>query len=804
MRVPLSWLGDFVSWSGTATQLADRLTMAGFPVEDIAEVGRLDPRIRVGRLLAVEPHAGADRLQVCRVDVATAEPAVVVSGAPGLAAGQLVPIALPGARLPGGDEVQAIELRGIRSAGALCSEAELALSDDEGRVCLLPEDAAPGTALVDLPGIADVVLELEVTPNRGDCLSMLGIAREVAALTGSRLRRRRPRLREAGTPAAGELRVRIDAPDLCPRYDARLVRGVRSVASPLWLRLRLRRAGMRLVGAVVDATNYVMLECGQPLHAFDGERLAGREIVVRRAAAGERIVTLDGVERSLETADLVIADARGPVAIAGVMGGAHAEVTPDTRVLLLESAVFAPAAVRRTSRRLGLASQAAYRFERRIDPVMTPEALDAVAALIVRLAGGRVAPGIVEAAPGLAALAPPTIALRPRRAVSILGTPLARGEITRRLRALGARCRAEGEAIAVTPPSYRGDLRQEEDLIEEIARVGGYEAIPTTLPDAPITHGADTPTRAFVQRVRAALVAEGLAEMVTVSLTDDVTNQRLPGFVGRALAPIALRNPLSSESSELRRSPLAGLVRALRLNLDRGAEFVGAFELGKGYGRDADGRAREPLAIAVLLHGAWPARGVERSGPPVDFLDLKGIGSNLLAALGVGEDRVEWRPAGEVGFVHPGKSALVEVDGTPVGVVGALHPEIVQACDIAGEVWLGELDLAALAHYVPRRVAPKPLPRFPAVTRDIAVIVDEGFRAGEIIEEVRARRDLNIESIRLFDCYRGAPVPSGKKSLAYTIAYRAPDRTLTDDEANALHAAVLERLTSRFQLELRR
>ena len=234
MRVPLSWLGDFVSWSGTATQLADRLTMAGFPVEDIAEVGRLDPRIRVGRLLAVEPHAGADRLRVCRVDVATAEPAVVVSGAPGLAAGQLVPIALPGTRLPGGDEVQAVELRGIRSAGALCSEAELALSDDEGRVCLLPEDAAPGTALVDLPGIADVVLELEVTPNRGDCLSMLGIAREVAALTGSRLRRRRPRLREAGTPAAGELRVRIDAPDLCPRYDARLVRGVRSVASPLW------------------------------------------------------------------------------------------------------------------------------------------------------------------------------------------------------------------------------------------------------------------------------------------------------------------------------------------------------------------------------------------------------------------------------------------------------------------------------------------------------------------------------------------------------------------------------------------
>ena len=803
MRVPLSWLTEFVSWSGSATDLAERLTMAGFPVEGISAVGELDPRIRVGRLLAVEPHPDADRLQVCRVDVASAEPASVVSGAPGLAAGQLVPIALPGARLPRGEEVQAVELRGVRSAGALCSEAELGLSDDASRVCVLPDDAVPGRPLVELPGIADVVLEVEVTPNRGDCLSMRGVAREVAALTGCRLRQRRVRLREAGTPAAEQLRVRVDAPDLCPRYDARLVRGVRPVASPLWLRLRLNRAGMRAVGAVVDATNYVMLECGQPLHAFDAERLSG-EIIVRRAVAGERIVTLDGVERSLETADLVIADARGPVAIAGVMGGGHSEVTSDTRVLLLESAVFAPSAVRRTSRRLGLASQAAYRFERRVDPAATPDALDAVAGLIVRLAGGRIAPGVVEAAAGLADLAPPTIFLRPRRAVSILGMPLTRGEITRRLRALGARCHGDGRAISVTPPSYRGDLRQEEDLIEEIARVGGYETIPTTLPEAPITHGADTPTRSFVQRVRTVLAGEGLAEMVTVSLTDEVTNERLPGFVGRALAPIALRNPLSSESSALRRSPLAGLLRALRLNLDRGAEFVGAFELGKGYGRDAEGRACEPQAIAILLYGLWPPCGAERSGPPVDFLHLKGIVTNLLATLGLGDERVAWQPVGEVGFLHPGKSALVALDGEAVGVVGALHPEIVQVCDIAGEVWLAELDLARLAHYVPRRVAPRPLPRFPAVTRDIAVIVDEGFRAGEIIEEVRALRDVDIESVRLFDCYRGTPVPSGKKSLAYTIAYRAPDRTLTDDEVNARHAAVLERLSSRFQLELRR
>jgi phenylalanyl-tRNA synthetase beta chain len=803
MRVSLAWLGEFVTWRGTPVALAERLTMGGLEIAAVEEVGRLDPRVRAGRLVAVEGHPAAERLQVCRVDAGAGLPLAVVSGAPDLAVGQTVPVALAGASLPGGRTVEPVVLRGVESAGVLCSEAELDLGEDASRVLVLDGDVAPGTPLADVPGVADTVLEVEVSPNRGDWLSVFGVAREVAALTGARLRHPRPRPREAGRPAAQEASVRLEAPDLCPRYSARLVRGVGIGPSPLWLRLRLRRAGMRAINAVVDATNHVMLERGQPLHAFDLERLAERRIVVRRARPGERLVTLDGVERRLVDDDLVIADARAAVALAGVIGGKDSEVTDATRALLLESAWFAPSTIRRTARRTGIASQAAYRFERRVDPAMVREALDAAATHIARLAGGRVAPGVVEDDDGTLGREAPAIRIRTRRTAALLGASCPRGEIARRLRALGARCRPNGDGLLVVPPSHRGDLRLEVDLIEEVARVGGYDTLPTTLPDAPLTAGDIGESRRLARRVRELLVAEGLTEMVTLSFTDAATNRRFPGFVGRALAPLVVKNPLSSETGELRRSPLAGLVRALRTNLDLGAAFIGGFELGKGYGTDAEGRRQEPRAIAVVLAGTWPPCGAERSGPPTSLFDLKGVATNLLGGLGLGEERVRWRPLAETGFLHPGKAASIEVSGEPIGCLGALHPEVAQACDLSGEVWLAELDFERVAHYLARRVAVKAVPRFPAVTRDLAVVVEEPFRAGDIIEEVRGLGNPQIESVRLFDCYRGAPVPAGKKSLAYSIAYRATDRTLTDAEVNALHATVMARLTSRFRLELR-
>lgn len=803
MRIPLGWLAELVAWSEPTTTLVERMTMVGLKVESVDEVGDLDAAIRAGRLLAVEPHPQAERLQVCRVDVGEAAPRVVVSAAPGLVAGQVVPVALDGARLPGGREVRVADLRGVTSAGMLCSETELALGEDGDRVLELEGDVAPGTAMRDLPGVRDTVVEIEVTANRGDWLSMLGVARELAAVSTARLVPLRQRVRESGAPAAAQVTVRVEVPELCPRYCARVVRGVTIRRSPLPVRLRLRYAGMRPINAVVDATNYVMLEQGQPLHAFDLARVADGTIVVRRARAGERLVTLDGVDRALEAGDLVIADPRGPIALAGVMGGQSSEVVGETRDVLLESAFFAPASVRRTSRRLGLASQASYRFERRVDPERVPAALDGVAAMLARLAGGSVAPGQVEDAAGMAALAPKPIAFRGARALGMLGLDLPRGEVGRRLRALGVSWTGSGATLQVTPPSYRGDLAHEEDLAEEIARVGGFDAVPSTLPLAPIIPGADEPMRAAARRVRRLLAAEGLSEMVTLAFTDADTNRALPGFVGAELAPIVVRNPLSVELSELRRSPLAGLARALRLNVAQGSAGVTAFEIGKAFGRRADGGIVERRATSILLWGSWPARGVERVGPPVDFDDLKGIAANLLAGLGVEDEAVRWRAASDVSLLHPGKTARLELADRVLGVAGALHPRVAQACDLPQEVWVLELDFEDLAHYRPRRVGLRPLPRFPAVTRDIAVIVDEVFEAEAIVEEVRGLRDPLIESVTLFDCYRGTPIPAAKKSLAYSIAYRAAERTLTDEEVNAIHDRVRAHLRDRFAVELR-
>jgi phenylalanyl-tRNA synthetase beta chain len=801
VRVPLSWLAEFVTWEASTTALVERMNMTGLKVEAVDEVGDLDPQIRVARLDAVERPTDADRLAVCRLDLG-GERRTVVSTAPGLAAGQHVAVALAGALLPDGRPVEAATVRAIASDGVLCSEADLDLGDEATRVLELP-DLLPGAILRDAPGVRDTVVELEITANRGDLLSIRGVARDLAAVLGTRMRAPRPAVRERGAPACEQIRLRIDAPDLCPRYAARIVRGVHVCPSPFGVRLRLRRAGMRAINTVVDATNLVMLERGQPLHAFDLARVSGGVVVVRRATPDERLVTLDGVERQLGGADLVIADADGPIALAGVMGGQATEVTVETRDVLLESAFFAPSTVRRTSRRLGLPSHAAYRFERRVDPDGVPAALDAVAATIGRLGGGAIAPGRVEDAPGVEALARPSIRLRPARVQALLGIPLPLSEMRRRLTAVGMTCRNERGTLLVTPPSWRSDLAIEEDLAEEVVRVGGYDVLPATVPLITASGADEGADRRAVRRIRRLLAAEGLSEMVTLSLVDPDTNRVLPGLIGADGLPVLLANPLSSELSELRRSPLSGLVRALRINAARGASFFGAFEVGIGFTRGANGDVRERRAITGLLSGDWPPRGVERSGPPVDFADVKGIVQNLLAGLGIPDEETAWVPVSDVDLMHPGKGARVDAGRTILGLAGAFHPEVVQALDLAGEVWFFELDFRRVAHYRPRRVGVRALPRFPAVTRDIAVVVDEVFLAETILEEVRTLADPLVESVSVFDCYRGAPIPEGKKSLAYTIAYRASDRTLTDEEVNAAHERVRARLSTRFALTLR-
>jgi len=805
MRVPLTWLATFVRLPDSVDELADRLTVAGLAVEAVEQCGEVDRRVYAGRIESVEPHPNAERLVVCSVRGGDGSPVTIVSGAPGLRRGQVVPVAPPGAQLAAGITVEAKVLRGVASEGVVCSAAELGLGTEADRLLALPRGTRAGMPVVEIAGVRDTVLTVDVTPNRGDCLSILGIAREVAAATGTRVRSPRLRAIESVGDAPVDVTVVLEDGEGAPRYTARVVRGLRGAVTPLWLRLRLERAGMRSVDPIVDAANHVMLETGQPLHTFDRARLVGDRIIVRRARAGESIETIDGVERRLVPSDVVIADGEGPIAIAGIMGGRRTAVDASTTSLLLESAHFSPVAVRRTSRRLGLSSEASYRFERFVDPMLVRPALDALGALLKRLAGGRVAPGVECAEAETWLPQPVSIRVRPARVGALLGTEMTSATVRRRLRAIGAAADRDGAELRVTPPTSRPDLAIEADVVEEVARIGGYDAIPATMPRAAMRGGVDTEARRLVARIRAALTGQGVTEAVTSPFLPASIDEAIAGWTGRDWATAQLMNPLSTDHAVLRRTPVASLLRAVRLNVDRGAEFVALFEIGKGFGVVADGERREERALGMVLAGRWPAKGVERSGPGVEFADGKGILENLFAALGSPASDVTFAPP-EEGAVpalwHPAQAAVIRVCGRPAGVVGTVHPRVAQVLELSAKTQVAEVDFKVLSDYRPARSL-RPLPRYPAITRDIAVVVEEEFRSEAVLEEIGRLNHPLIESARLFDCYRGHPIPAGKKSLAYTVAYRATDRTLTDDEVVAAHGTVRARLLERFALDLR-
>jgi phenylalanyl-tRNA synthetase beta chain len=801
MKITWNWLAEFVDLDMSAADLADRLTMAGLEVESVEATGLQLSRVVCAEVVVVKPHPRADRLRVCEVRPGGEETLAVVCGAPNVAAGQRVAFAPPGTVLPGGMRIEQTEIRGVASAGMLCSEHELGLGSDESGILVLAQDAPVGMPVGRIIGLEDTVLDVSVTPNRGDCMSILGIAREVAALTGARLHRQRIAVAESGETAADLIAITIEDADLCRRYAGRLVSGIRIGPSPLWMQCRLRAIGMRPINNVVDVTNFVMLERGQPLHAFDYQRLPKPEIVVRRARDIAAVTTLDGQLRRLERNDLLITSGGEAVAIAGVMGAENSEVVDSTQRILLESAWFDPASVRRTSKRLGLRSEASYRFERTTDIEGIGHAADRAAALIAQLAGGVVARGCADSYPSPEQSAP--IALRLKRVEDLLGIPVDREQATACLKAFGMNVSpAPSGTLTVVPPSYRADIAREVDLIEEIARSIGYENLSATLPECALSGGGLSLAMRSERNIRRFLTANGLSEAVLQRFCTPAENGQFPG-IGEPRQPVSILNPVTQEDSQMPLSLCAGLLRCVRENLDQhNGQFAG-FSLGKVFWQQAPGIFAESRRLAAVACPRIPVRGIGGYDRNADFAEIKGIVEALLEMLRVPESA--WVAASDLRGFHPGKSAHIEIGGKLVGYLGVLHPNTAESQRVDPNCWLFELDLNALLEYCPARAVFEELPRFPVVVRDVAIVTDADFESGQIVRFVRAWRHDNglLESISLFDQYTGDAVPAGKKSLAFTVSYRAANRTLTDEEVNEAHTRLVAALNDSLGVTLR-
>jgi phenylalanyl-tRNA synthetase beta chain len=804
MRVSMKWLRELVPVDLVPAELADRLDLTGTAVESIETVGEGMEGVVIGRILSKERHPDADTLWVTSVDVGGETPLQIVCGAQNFEAGDLVPVATVGTTLPNGITIKKAKLRGVESMGMNCSATELGVGGDASGLLILPPDAPVGASFAEWRGLADTVLDLEITPNRPDCLSMAGVAREVAAVTGMTAARPASSPAQAGSAASEEVSIEIRDPELCPRYVARLIRGVKIGPSPEWLVDRLVASGARPVSNVVDITNYVMFELGQPLHAFDAAKLGRANgkiaVSVRLAQPGEQLTTLDGKQRQLAADTLVIADPNGPVALAGVMGGEDTEVSGATVDVLLESACFDSASVSRTSRRLGLFSEASSRFEKGVDRNGCMAAVDRAAQLMEELAGGEVAFGAVDAYPAPAA--PLALTLRADRANAVLGTALGAHEMADILGRLGLGVADAGAGVlAVEVPTFRPDLEREIDLVEEVVRVHGMQNVPSTLPAGRGRVGGLTREQRLRAQVGETLRQAGLEDAMTYSFADPADMDRLGWRLEPGELPVEVLNPMSEEQALLRWTLAPGLLRAVSRNQRRSVEDVHLYEIG-GVFVTGEGRKqpKERAMVGGVLAGSWHRPMWDDRPPQLDFFDGKGAIETLMEALGVDKWRVR---EAELPWLQPGRSAEVAVRGETVGWLGEVASPVLDAYDARGPVVMFELTLAPLLTAAAGvRVFAEP-PRFPAVELDVAIVVDENVTAERVGQAIASAGGKLLEGVRLFDVYRGSGVPDGRKSLAFALTYRSGERTLTDAEVAAVHEKVLRKVTGAVGGELR-
>lgn len=800
MRVSLRWLSDYVDIDLPAEEIARRLTMAGLEVESIERLGGAWEGISVGLVTRVAPHPNADRLSLTTVFLGNNEEMTVVCGAPNVAEGQKIAFARVGAKLIDGHTgeptvLKPARIRGVESAGMVCSEKELGISDEHTGILVLPPEAPVGTPLQQYMG--DTILDVAVTPNRGDCLSMIGIAREVAALTGKQVREPDTGYPEEAPPIDGRVTVEIADPDLCSRYVATLIEGIEIRPSPPWMQQRLVAAGMRPISNIVDVTNYVMLELGQPLHAFDFEQIAQSHVIVRRARDREPLVTLDGVDHRLDPDMLVIADPERAVALAGVMGGANSEVSEGTTKVLLESANFSPASIRRTSIRLRARSEASSRFEKGLSPELSIIAARRATKLMLEVAGGKAAAGVVDTYPRRAEKR--SIELPRRRLATVLGLDLSPETVCSALRSLGFGCDAsEAERYLVDVPYWRTDVRIADDVAEEVARMVGYEELPTTNLRGGIPPAIPQPLRDLRERARDRLAAAGMQEVVTYPLTTLEALQKVVApEVMAGQPPLRIANPMSSEQEYLRTTLRAGLLQTLASNLRYEEGEIALFEAARVYLPRGAGLPEEQEHIVGVVAGRREDRWGHPGSEPVDFYDAKGYLEQLLRGLGV-DAAYEEAP---VFAMAPGRSAEVRVEGEVVGALGQVHPQTAASFDIGGNVFLFEIVLDRLLPFAGKHRRYEPVSRFPPVVQDISVIVDEGLPAARLRDAI-ARAPL-VRQVRLFDVYTGEQAGPGKKSLAFSITYQSSEHTLTDEEVARAQRGIVERLKREFGAELR-
>lgn len=808
MQISYQWIKEYVDFAYTPEELAHELTMAGFADEGKQYLDKDIEKVVVGKIVALEKHPDADRLQICQIDVGQGENIQIVTGAQNIQVNDIIPVCLVGAHLPGGIKIKKGKLRGVESCGMLCSGQELGMDkkilppNQQDGILILPANLTLGQDIKEALMLNDVLIDLDVTGNRPDCLNMVGIAREVAALTGNKLRLPEAKVVEDSSVKITELvKITVEEPELCPRYAARVVKNIKVKQSPLWLQRKVQAAGMRPINNIVDITNLILLELGQPLHAFDINYLAGQQIIVRRAQAGEKMVTLDEQERKLTKEMLVIADQEKAVAIAGVMGGLNSEVTEKTTTVLIEAANFNAISVRKTSKALGLRSEASNRYEKGLDPNLIDLALERAAALMAELGEGQVVAGKLDCYPQK--VLPNQFMMRPEKIRRLIGDDLTDEEIINILTSLEIKVEQQGNNYQVTVPTFRQDLTREADLVEEVARIYGFDKIKITPLSGISLQGGKSQQDNLEDKIKQIMFNSGLNEVITYSFI----NAKSFDWLGLAASDplrsaISLANPLTEEQNTMRTTLVPGLLQVVATNMSKQVKQVEIFESGAVYLPESlplNQLPEERLTLAAALTGK-AIKTLWGEQEELDFFHLKGILENLFVHLGLKDYTFT---SGEKSYLHPGRTAVVNINGQEVGVIGEVHPDVTENYQISQRVSVFELrlDIVFAATNLVHKY--QQLPKYPAIARDLALVLPEAVPAEQVVAIMKSAGKGIIEDIVLFDLYQGGQVPAGYKSLAYSLTYRSPEKTLTDEEVNAVQEKIMDKLTKEAGASLR-